>query len=96
MRRPLDFCCRWGGEELVALLPDTDVAGASKVAGHILESVRETAITLIGYPPINITVSIGIACGHHASNQAVDNNLVDRADQAMYRAKQAGRDQYSL
>lgn len=96
MRRPLDFCCRWGGEELVALLPDTGETGATSVAQSILDTVRQSTITLDGYPPIKITVSVGIACAHHKSLKALDNSLVDRADQAMYRAKQAGRDRLSL
>ncbi len=50
MRRPLDFCCRWGGEELVALLPDTTEAGASNVAQQILDTVRKTPIELNGHP----------------------------------------------
>ncbi|MBU3629100.1 sensor domain-containing diguanylate cyclase [Polynucleobacter sp. AP-Reno-20A-A9] len=95
MRRPFDFCCRWGGEELVALLPDTNEAGASNVAQQILDTVRTTPIEINGHPPIHITVSIGIACAHQ-HQPLPENNLVDRADQAMYRAKQAGRDRYSL
>ena len=96
MRRPLDFCCRWGGEELVALLPDTTESGASEVAEQILNIVRETPIQINGHSPIYITVSIGIATAHYHQNTAPENNLVDRADQAMYRAKQGGRDRYSL
>lgn len=96
MRRPLDFACRWGGEELVILLPKTNQEGAIIVAKDILNTVRNTAISINGFPPIFITVSIGIACADYHSNLAHHNNLVDRADQAMYRAKQAGRDRYSL
>lgn len=96
LHRPFDFCCRWGGEELVALLPDTDEAGASIVAQQILDIVRKTPIIINGHPPIRITVSIGIACSHNRANTLPNNNLVDRADQAMYRAKQAGRDRFSF
>lgn len=96
MRRPLDFCCRWGGEELVALLPDTSETGATKVAEQILDAVRNASIQINGYPPIHITVSIGIAFADYQKNSSLENNLVDRADQAMYRAKQGGRDRYSL
>ena len=96
LRRPFDFCCRWGGEELVALLPDTDETGASNVAQQILDTVRNTPIAINGHAPIHITVSIGIACAHNKARIPVQNNLVDRADQAMYRAKQAGRDRYSF
>jgi diguanylate cyclase (GGDEF)-like protein len=96
LRRPFDFCCRWGGEELVVLLPDTDETGASNIAQKILDAVRNTPMAIIGHAPIHITVSIGIACGHNSAHVPIQNNLVDRADQAMYRAKQAGRDQFSF
>lgn len=96
LRRPFDFCCRWGGEEVVALLPDTDETGASNVAQQILDTVRETPIAINGHAPIYITVSIGIACAHNMVDVPLQNNLVDRADQAMYRAKQTGRDRYSF
>ena len=98
MRRPFDFCCRWGGEELVALLPDTSESGAAEVAGKILDTVRKTPISIKNHPPIHMTVSIGIASAHYSQQNGghLENNLVDRADQAMYRAKQGGRDRYSL
>lgn len=95
LRRPLDFCCRWGGEELVALLPNTDEKGAALLAQKILDQVRNTPMLLQGNPPINITVSIGIASANFHQSHSFENNLVDRADQAMYRAKQAGRDRFS-
>jgi diguanylate cyclase (GGDEF)-like protein len=95
VRRPLDFCCRWGGEELVVLLPNTNQQGAETVAEKILNAVRNATFSLSGFPPIKITVSIGIATENHQLVHTGDENLVDRADQAMYRAKQAGRDRYS-
>ena len=96
LRRPFDFCCRWGGEELVVVLPDTNETGASNVAQQILDTVRNTPIAINGHAPIHITVSIGIACAHNKAHVPIQNNLVDRADQAMYRAKQAGRDRFSF
>lgn len=95
LRRPLDSCYRWGGEELVVLLPGTDTDGAKTVAENILRTVRESRFELRGFEPIHVTVSIGIACADHLM-QGTENNLVDRADQAMYRAKQGGRDRYSM
>lgn len=95
LRRPLDFLCRWGGEEFVVLLPTTGEAGALLIAKNILQSVREQPIKLRGFPPIKITVSIGISTADYL-RQRSPINLVDSADQAMYRAKQGGRDRYSM
>ena len=78
------------------MLPDTNETGASNVAQQILDTVRNTPIAINGHAPIHITVSIGIACAHNKAHVPIQNNLVDRADQAMYRAKQAGRDRFSF
>ena len=94
MRRPLDFCCRWGGEEMVCLLPDSDLDGAAKLAEIIINTIKSESIPLNGFPPINVTVSIGISSASH-HDALLENNLVDKADQAMYRAKQNGRNRYS-
>ena len=94
MRRPLDFCCRWGGEEIVCLLPDSDSEGAAKLAEIILKTIAQESIAIKNYPPIHVTVSIGIASASH-NHALIENNLVDKADQAMYRAKQGGRNRYS-
>lgn len=95
MRRPDDFCCRWGGEEIVCLLPGTSLEGASKLAQIILETVENEPIVIKDFPPIHLTLSIGIANASH-SNILLNNNLVNKADQAMYRAKQQGRNRYSV
>lgn len=95
MQRPLDFCCRWGGEEMVCLLPDTDLAGAEKLAVKILKTIEQESILIKDFPPIHVTVSIGISSADH-TNALLQNNLVDKADQAMYRAKQNGRNRYSV
>ncbi len=95
MRRPLDFCCRWGGEELMALLPNISAEGAAQVAEHILMKMKGAPIYIQGYAPIFITVSIGVATATY-NDALLENNLVDKADQAMFRAKQAGGDRYSF
>ncbi len=95
MRRPDDFCSRWGGEEIVCLLPGTSLEGASKLAQIILETVENEPITIKGFPPIHLTLSIGIANASH-SNALFEGDLIDQADQAMYRAKQQGRNRCSI
>ena len=89
-RRPLDYCFRWGGEEFVAVLPETGKRAALHLANCIQECVRRISFTDkgISFPPI--TLSIGIATsllkGHENQQR-----LFARADKAMLRAKRGGR-----
>lgn len=84
--RDSDFKARFGGEEFVVLLPDTDAAGAVVVA----EKLRE-AIGSIVHPGLerSVTVSIGVAT-FPADGDSPD-TLLHSADQALYEAKHAGR-----
>ena len=92
--RPLDFCCRWGGEEFVVLLPETDERGAISLANEILVGVRNIYLNFPNDKHPKITVSIGIATAIVTEINRTD-DLVDMADKAMYMAKQGGRDRYS-
>ena len=93
VNRPLDFCCRWGGEEFVVVLPNTDQRGAVALANAILGAAR--ALRFDFMPDINpqITVSIGVATMLVTESNKTD-DLIDMADKAMYMAKQEGRDGY--
>ncbi|MBV9331916.1 MAG: PleD family two-component system response regulator, partial [Alphaproteobacteria bacterium] len=88
--RGIDLACRYGGEEFVVVMPDTDIAFAYTVAERLRHQIEVTPI-LIGRGPgeLKITVSVGIA----KSEGADDNSeaLLHRADQALYRAKRSGR-----
>jgi two-component system cell cycle response regulator len=88
--RGIDLACRYGGEEFVVVMPDTDVAFAYAVAERLRKSV-ETTPFLISRDPgrLNITISIGIA-GSEGTNDSAE-ALLHRADQALYRAKRDGR-----
>jgi len=91
LNRPLDFLCRWGGEEFVIVLPGTSEAGAIHVAEWMLNEVRQmhTAVESETYP---ITVSIGLSSLMNSSDH-FDDDLVGKADKAMFMAKAKGRDQ---
>jgi len=93
--RPLDFCCRWGGEEFVVVLPETDERGATLLAREILTKVRSIKLNFPCEHPPKVTVSIGIA-SMIVTNENQTDDLVDMADKAMYFAKQSGRDKYIL
>lgn len=90
-RRPLDFVARYGGEEMVMLLPQTDTAGALVVAELARSAVEALQLPHSDRPLRKVSVSVGIAT--HASNglgQSMQ-SLVKHADEALYQAKAAGR-----
>jgi diguanylate cyclase len=85
--REVDFFCRYGGEEFVALMPETD--GATALA--VLESVRDAiANAAFNYKdqPMSITMSVGLS--EFKTNDTLE-SAFERADQALYGAKSAGR-----
>ncbi|HYM17329.1 MAG TPA: PleD family two-component system response regulator [Micropepsaceae bacterium] len=88
--RGIDLACRYGGEEFVVVMPDTDPGFAYAVAERLRQSV-ETAPFPISRSPcqLNVTVSIGIASSLGAGDTS--ESLLHRADQALYRAKREGR-----
>jgi len=88
VHRPSDLICRVGGEEFVLLLPDTDEAGALRVAGEVHAQVRTVTVGSVGIGAGAVTVSIGLA-----SSIADVADLYGRADAALYEAKAGGRNQ---
>lgn len=93
MRRPGDLAARYGGEEMVVLLPETDLAGALAVAESIRGAVQSMGIAHTGNPLGVVTVSIGVEAFSpiHLENQPIE--LVEAADKALYKAKESGRNQ---
>jgi diguanylate cyclase (GGDEF)-like protein len=93
--RASDFVARYGGEEFVAVLPNTDEAGARLVAETLLERVRELNLPHAGSQAAPfVTVSIGGATGRVSHKQSWD-DYVKRADEALYKSKQNGRNRYT-
>jgi diguanylate cyclase (GGDEF)-like protein len=91
--RSTDVRCRYGGDEFLIILPDTPLIGAQQVA----ESVRREITTLAmvaGGKTIPVTVSIGVAAAGPVELGVTA--LIDRADEALYQAKRAGRDRCSV
>ncbi|MDP2783804.1 MAG: diguanylate cyclase [Sulfurimicrobium sp.] len=88
--RESDLVGRYGGEEFVVLLPHTDLDKALTVAEKIRLAVSETPIEGMGER--RLTISIGVA-GFPDTKVADMNELVRKADEALYRAKEGGRNQ---
>lgn len=87
--RPTDLACRYGGEEFVIFLHDSDVNGAVVVAERIQSAVAD--LTFSGDPDFRFTLSIGVVDGVPAEGDSLD-LFIGRADSALYMAKRAGRD----
>jgi diguanylate cyclase (GGDEF)-like protein len=85
--RPTDLVARYGGEEFCALLVDTDVTEGERIAQRLRAAVARLAVDMRGQP-IGFTVSVGVA----ALQRDDLGGSIERADQALYRAKQQGRD----
>ena len=79
-----DVAVRFGGEEILVVLPQTRLAHAAEVAGRVRQQVAGVAL------PFALTVSIGIAGGEPGGDPP--EAVFERADQALYRAKATGRD----
>lgn len=90
--RGIDLACRYGGEEFVVVMPETDMALASLVAERIRQSVAEHPfIVEKGAKQLSITVSLGVSSLQHGDTGP--EKILKRADVALYTAKKAGRNQ---
>ncbi|MFO7527282.1 MAG: GGDEF domain-containing protein [Marinobacter sp.] len=90
--RKQDVVCRWGGEEFLILLPETDSNGAMRVAEKCGSSVSETLIDIMGHGHTQ-TISLGVAT--LTGGESVE-ELINRADRALYSAKKSGRNRAEL
>jgi diguanylate cyclase (GGDEF)-like protein len=89
--RAADIPCRWGGEEFSVLLPETDRDGARSIAERLQARIGGLR-TMIGDAVVQTTVSVGIAIYPQDTVDGSLDYLLERADRALYAAKQAGRD----
>lgn len=95
MRRASDLVARYGGEEFVVIAPDCDAARAQELANALRLRIQALDMAHADSPFGTVTVSIGAAVQcPSASGQLVQ--LVQRADEALYRDKNAGRNQVAL
>ncbi|MFZ0616051.1 MAG: diguanylate cyclase [Chthoniobacterales bacterium] len=91
LRRPLDYCCRWGGEEFAMVLPDTSVEEGVEIANQLMSCVGALSISgLRNSPHRSITLSIGIVPMTSGGIQTPA-ELIKEADRSLLRAKTEGR-----
>jgi diguanylate cyclase (GGDEF)-like protein len=94
MLRRSDLACRYGGEEIVALLPDIDAENGVRVCEKLREAVASIELGELVPGALHVTVSIGFSLYPDLCGDAAD--LLPSADRAMYAAKRAGRNQVAV
>lgn len=87
--RGVDLACRFGGEEFVVLMPDTDYRQAEMVAERVRHAIAERAFEVGATRSLSVTVSAGVTLNEKISD--TPETLIKRADVALYRAKREGR-----
>jgi len=90
--RQSDILCRWGGEEFIVLFKNTDAATGQGL-GERIRAFAESRHYAFGEQDITLTVSLGMTQLH--ANDSLD-SLIGRADRALYRAKQSGRNRLCI
>lgn len=95
--RAQDHAGRLGGEEFLIILPDTPATGACQVAEKLRQGIEQLRLQLDDERrgPLQVTVTIGV-CTQTPDSQLTPLDIVDLADQALYRAKQKGRNRVEM
>jgi len=100
--RKVDFVARYGGEEFVVVAPSTDAAGALMLAERVRAAVAASSVEVVKLDgeraPVRVTVSLGVVSATTSPEAAPlrAGDLLARADEALYRAKQGGRDRVEV
>jgi diguanylate cyclase (GGDEF)-like protein/PAS domain S-box-containing protein len=94
--RDLDTVCRYGGEEICVIMPETVGPAARSKAEQVRRKIAETGIPMIEQPgkSLRVTVSVGIACV--TKSTATEEQLLREADKALYHCKNNGKNQVKL
>jgi diguanylate cyclase (GGDEF)-like protein len=88
--RSIDHPARYGGDEIAVILPETDAEGATTLAERLRTKVRETEVPRRHGGTMGITVSVGVATIPKSASDV--GSLIEAADEALLRAKAAGKD----
>ena len=90
--RESDVSARWGGEEFLVLLPETDIKGAFTLAQKIRKNIEKEVLKIQKIKSVQVTISAGISLVDSATETSLE-LAIDRADKALYKAKESGRNQ---
>ncbi len=92
--RRADICCRYGGEEMAVILPETGLEEAALLAGKLRANIETTAFESAEGAPLSVTASVGVAAFEEFLQGPED--VVRAADKALYLAKERGRNRVEL
>lgn len=95
LSRDQDLIARFGGEEFVVILPNTNTTEAQACAERIRQGIEKHSVNLGDELTLNVTVSLGVAELDIMANEAIE-SAVDRADKALYKAKTLGRNRVCM
>ena len=95
VNRASDFTSRWGGEEFVVLLPDTDIDGTANIAEQIRVNIKGTVVPLVDGTNTSATVSLGAVSVIPCEADTIA-EFMARADKLLYNAKKTGRDRLCI
>jgi diguanylate cyclase (GGDEF)-like protein len=87
--RKYDSAYRYGGEELALLLPETILDGGLRIAERLRKQIQGRQFTSESGEKLSVTISLGVA--EFESKMSAIDDLISRADQALYHAKRTGR-----
>ncbi|MEA2576175.1 MAG: two-component system, cell cycle response regulator, partial [Chloroflexia bacterium] len=90
--RTIDCPCRVGGDEFIVILPQTDIEGASTVA----ERLRRGVLEMVKKQGLATTVSVSCGISAYSPSTRDASELVEQSDAALYKAKQAGKNQVAI
>jgi diguanylate cyclase (GGDEF)-like protein/PAS domain S-box-containing protein len=94
MGRGSDSVGRYGGDEFMLVLPQTELEGAMEIAGRALSAIKNTQVRLADGRAFNVTLSIGVTAFDLEGDDT--ESIIRRADKAMYASKRAGRNKITV
>ena len=92
--RQSDICCRYGGEEMAIILPETTLEDAHLLASQLCKRIREHEFTGASGQSLHVTTSIGVAT--YATTYDTPAAIVEACDKALYEAKENGRNRVEI